>query len=57
MPDGKLQATGELTLTRVDRNVEVNPNEACVGSVYGPPMTHHVSQEATFRTRREVRTT
>ena len=48
MPDGKLQATGELTLTRVDRNVEVNPNEAYAGPVYGPPMTHRVSQEATF---------
>ena len=48
MPDGKLQATGELTLTRVDRNVEVNPNEAYAGPVYCPPMTHHVSQEATF---------
>jgi polyisoprenoid-binding protein YceI len=48
MPDGKLQATGELTLTRVDRNVEVNPNEAYRGPVYGPPMTHHVSREATF---------
>jgi len=48
LPDGKLQATGELTLTRVDRNVEVNPNEAYSGPVYGPPMTHHVSQEATF---------
>jgi hypothetical protein len=46
--DGKLQATGELTLTRVDRNVEINPNEAYSGPVYGPPMTHHVSQEATF---------
>ena len=48
LPDGKLQATGELTLTRVDRNVEVNPNEAYSGPVYGPPMTHHVSREATF---------
>ena len=48
LPNGKLQATGELTLTRVDRNVEVNPNEAYSGPVYGPPMTHHVSREATF---------
>ena len=46
--DGKLQATGDLTLTRVDRNVEVNPTEAYSGPVYGPPMLHRVSREATF---------
>jgi polyisoprenoid-binding protein YceI len=47
-PDGKLQTTGELVLTRVDRNLEINPNEAYSGPVYGPPMTHRVSREATF---------
>ena len=47
-PDGKLQATGELTLTRVDRNLEVNPSEAYAGPIYGPPMIHRVSREATF---------
>ena len=47
-PDGKLQTTGELVLTRVDRNLEINPNEAYSGPVYGPPMTHKVSREATF---------
>ncbi len=48
MPDGKVQATGDLTLTRVDRNVEATPSEAYAGPVYGPPMVHHVSQDATF---------
>ncbi len=46
--DGRLQATGELVLTRVDRNVEAAPGEAYAGPVYGPPMIHRVSHEATF---------
>jgi polyisoprenoid-binding protein YceI len=47
-PDGRLQATGELAVTRVDRNVEATPSEAYAGPVYGPPMVHRVSREATF---------
>jgi hypothetical protein len=35
-------------VTRVDRNVEMTPNEAYAGPVYGPPMVHRVSREATF---------
>jgi polyisoprenoid-binding protein YceI len=46
--DGKVQTTGELVLTRVDRNVEINPNEAYAGPIYGPPIIHRVSREATF---------
>jgi polyisoprenoid-binding protein YceI len=46
--DGKLQATGELKLARVDRNVQLEPNEAYSGPVYGPPMVHTVSRQATF---------
>ncbi len=46
--DGKLQATGDLTITRVDRNVELDPTEAYSGPTYGPPMAHRVSREATF---------
>jgi polyisoprenoid-binding protein YceI len=46
--DGRLQTTGSLVLTRVDRNVEATPNEAYAGPVYGPPMIHRVSHEATF---------
>jgi polyisoprenoid-binding protein YceI len=48
MPDGRVQATGELTVTRVDRNVEATPSEGYAGPVYGPPMIHRVSHEATF---------
>jgi polyisoprenoid-binding protein YceI len=47
-PDGRLQTTGELAVTRVDRNVEMTPNEAYAGPVYGPPVIHRVSREATF---------
>ena len=47
-PDGKLQASGELTITRVDRNVELDPTEAYSGPTYGPPIVHRVSREATF---------
>lgn len=46
--DGKLQVTGELKLTRVDRNVQVDPNEAYTGPVYGPPMIHTASRQVTF---------
>jgi len=46
--DGRLQATGDLTVTRVDRNVEMTPNEAYAGPVYGPPVIHRVSRDATF---------
>lgn len=47
-PDGRLQTTGNLILTRVDRNVDVTAGEAYAGPVYGPPMIHRVSHEATF---------
>jgi len=47
-PDGTLQASGTLVLTRVDRNVEATPNEGYAGPVYGPPMLHRMTQEATF---------
>ena len=47
-PDGRLQASGELAVTRVDRNVEAEPTEAYSGPVYGPPIIHRVSHEATF---------
>jgi polyisoprenoid-binding protein YceI len=46
--DGRLQATGDLTVTRVDRDVQADPTEAYAGPVYGPPMIHHTSREATF---------
>jgi polyisoprenoid-binding protein YceI len=47
-PDGKLQTTGDLTLTRVDRDLQYNPGEDYRGPVYGPPIVRRVSREATF---------
>ena len=47
-PDGRLQAKGELVVTRLDRNVEATPSEAYAGPVYGPPIIHRISHEATF---------
>jgi polyisoprenoid-binding protein YceI len=46
--DGRLETTGNLVLTRVDRNVDATPSEAYAGPVYGPPMIHRVTREATF---------
>jgi len=46
--DGRLQATGTLTVTRIDRNVDATPSEAYAGPVYGPPVLHRVSRDATF---------
>jgi polyisoprenoid-binding protein YceI len=46
--DARLQATGDLTVTRVDRNVEADQTEAYAGPVYGPPVIHRTSREATF---------
>jgi hypothetical protein len=48
LPDGRLQTTGDLAVTRVDRNVDLSPNEGYAGPVYGPPMVHRVAREATF---------
>lgn len=46
--DGRLRTTGTLVLTRVDRNVEFNPGEAYSGPVYGAPMIHRITTDATF---------
>ena len=47
--DGKLQTKGELSVVRVDRNVEIPaPSEAYYGPVYGDPSIHRVAYEATF---------
>ncbi len=48
MPDGKLQVTGDLVVTRVDHNVALDPNEAYSGPIYGPPMVHRTVRDASF---------
>jgi len=46
--DGRLQTTGDLTVTRVDRNVEATASESYSGPVYGPAIIHLVTRPATF---------
>ena len=47
--DGRLQTTGDLTLVRVDRNVQIPaPNEAYSGPVYGSPIINRVTRQVTL---------
>jgi len=46
--DGKLEVSGDLTLSRVVRQVILNPAEDYSGPVYGEPMTQIVTHEVTF---------
>jgi polyisoprenoid-binding protein YceI len=46
--DGRLQAVGTMALTRVDRSVQMDANEAYAGPVYGPPIIHRVTHEVTL---------
>jgi len=46
--DGRLRTTGNLVVTRVDRNIQIDANEAYSGPVYGAPMIHRDTREATF---------
>jgi polyisoprenoid-binding protein YceI len=46
--DGKLQVTGTMVLTRVDRSIQADANGGYAGPVYGPPVIHHVSHEMTL---------
>jgi len=46
--DGALNATGELTLVRVERSVDATPSEAYAGPVYGDPVVHTITRQATF---------
>jgi polyisoprenoid-binding protein YceI len=45
---GKLQSTGTMALTRVDRSVEPDPSEGYAGPVYGPAVIHRVTHEVTL---------
>jgi polyisoprenoid-binding protein YceI len=47
--DGKLQTKGEVSVVRVDRNVETPaPSESYYGPVYGDPIIHRVVKESTL---------
>jgi hypothetical protein len=47
-PDGKLQITGEMTLTRSERDATYNPGEDYSGPVYGEPVVRTVTREVAF---------
>jgi|GEM_PF-973322 len=46
--NGRLEVIGDLTLTRVDRDVTASPLEDYAGPVYGDPVIHNVTREITF---------
>jgi polyisoprenoid-binding protein YceI len=46
--NGRLEVIGDLTLTRVERNVTATPTEAYSGPVYGDPVLHNETREITF---------
>jgi len=46
--NGKLEVTGDLTLTRVERTVIAAPTEDYAGPVYGDPVIHNETREITF---------
>jgi hypothetical protein len=43
--DGKLIITGDLSVTRVERSVTADPNEAYAGPQYGDPVAHTDSRQ------------
>jgi hypothetical protein len=47
-PDGKLEVSGDLTLSRVVRQVILNPAEDYSGPVYGEPTQQTVTRKITF---------
>ena len=47
-PDGRLQVSGDLTLSRVIRDANLNPAEDYYGAVYGEPAVQTVTREVTF---------
>jgi polyisoprenoid-binding protein YceI len=46
--DGRLVVTGNLSVTRVERSVTIEPNEAYAGPVYGEPTAHTDTHEITL---------
>jgi polyisoprenoid-binding protein YceI len=46
--DGRLEAIGKLTVTRVERSVTLTPGEDYAGPVYGDPVMHAETHEVVF---------
>jgi hypothetical protein len=46
--DGNLAVTGDLTVTRLERRVNITYSEAYAGPEYGEPEVHSAAREVTF---------
>jgi len=46
--DGQLIVTGDLSVTRIERGVTADPNEAYAGPQYGDPVAHTVTHQIAF---------
>src|ERR1700756_4758856 len=46
--DGKLTVTGDLSVTRVERSVTMEPNEAYAGPQYGEPVARTTTRQITL---------
>jgi polyisoprenoid-binding protein YceI len=46
--DGKLTVTGDLTVTRVERSVTMEPNDAYAGPRYGEPVARTATRQITL---------
>jgi hypothetical protein len=46
--DGKLTVTGDLSVTRVERSVTMEPNEAYAGPQYGEPIARTTTRQITL---------
>src|ERR1700756_139239 len=46
--DGKLTVTGDLSVTRVERSVTMEPNEAYAGGQYGEPVARTTTRQITL---------
>jgi hypothetical protein len=46
--DGKLAVTGDLSVTRVERSVTMEPNEAYAGPQYGEPVARTTTRQITL---------
>jgi hypothetical protein len=46
--DGKLALVGDLSITRIERDATMDPNEGYSGAVYGAPVVHTDTREVTL---------
>jgi hypothetical protein len=53
--DGKLALVGDLSITRLDREASMDPNEGYSGAVYGAPVVHTDTREVTLLLSNPIR--